>query len=177
MSKQPPPALYALHAGAPCRADGARIYMSMGDVRLPPGFATDRIALYLSGGRQLEYYAGAAWPETLDAVLRDFISGAARHSCSGIAIDDDMPGAAHLLVRVNDFAPVYAAGPDTVPRLKVSLTLTAVSADGKVMADFTVARERAAAANSLTAVTGGLEGLLRAALEDGFRRLTAQAGR
>jgi hypothetical protein len=45
------------------------------------------------------------------------------------------------------------------------------------MADFTVARERAAAANSLTAVTGGLEGLLRAALEDGFRRLTAQAGR
>jgi ABC-type uncharacterized transport system auxiliary subunit len=83
-----------------------------------------------------------------------------------------------LIVRVRDFEPVYAAGPEDLPRLKVSLNFRLVSLRGrKAVLDEAFSATAPAAANTRTAIVSGLEELLRRAVARGFRKAAFLANR
>ena len=176
-SKQPPPALYALHPGETAAAipvAGSPV-VEVAEPQLPAGFDTDRIALQMQGGRRLDYYAGAKWPGPLDEALQDFIVESARQAWAGPLVDTpDLSVPAHyrLAVTVNDLQPVYAAGPESAPELRARLTFTLIALpEEKPVTSFTLKAAAPAASNDLSAVTGGLETLLRAILAEGLGRL------
>lgn len=174
----PPPALYALRPPPPCpRARAGSPMIAVQAPQLPPGFATSRIALYLSSGRRLDYFAGAAWPSELGGVLQDFIIAAGRHAClSAVAPGESAAAPWRLNVRVNEFAPVYAAGPEAAPALRASLSFTLVSPEREeAVLDFTLRDERPAEENSLTSVVSGLEALLGDILGRAYAKTAAAA--
>jgi ABC-type uncharacterized transport system auxiliary subunit len=178
-SKQPAPTIYALHAGAETgqmpsgnRTSGV---ISVDEPTLPAGFETDQIALFLDGGRRLDYYSAAKWPAPLDQVLHGVIIQAGRTVLPKMIIDTpdlNVPANYRLAVKVNQFAPMYARDAETAPELRVSMTFTLVQLpQEKIMSSFTLQDSRPAAGNSLTAVTSGLEGLLQNTLDTAFGRL------
>jgi hypothetical protein len=79
-----------------------------------------------------------------------------------------------LMVKVTDFQPVYAAGPEGIPRLDVSMNMTLVDAvSGKVAATVNAKKSAQASANRMTVVTKELEGLLQAATDQGLRGIAS----
>lgn len=174
-SSTPPPTLYPLHAAAeaPQPAKAQRV-VSVAEPLVPPGFDSDRIAIYLEQSRRMDYAAGAAWPAPLPKVLQDFIVHAAAANPRVMAVlpDSGAPASYNLMVRVNDFEPVYAADAKAVPLLKASMTFSLVALDrNKIIASFTESRENPAAANSLTAITGGLETLAQDMVSQAWQKM------
>ena len=135
---------------------------------LPSGFDTDRIALFMDGGRRIDYYAGARWAEPLDSVLQNVMVRSGRHELPNMIVDTpdlSIPVDYKLAVKVNDFAPVYAGAPDQAPAMRLSMTFTLVSTPHEdVLADFTLESQGRAQDNSVSAVTAGLENMLQAIL-------------
>jgi len=178
-SSEVPPNTYAIHyrAGAVNIVSPVNIHgvLKVQEPDLPPGFETDRIALYLEGGRRLDYYAGAKWPEPLDQVLQDVIVQAGYHALPQMTVDTsdlDVPADYRLAVKVIEFGPVYASGPDSIPHLKTAMIFTLIRLpEQNVIADFTLENGQMAESNNLTAITGGLEDLLRDQLVEAYAKI------
>ena len=176
-SDKPAPSTYALHA-APAATVGTqyRGVLIVARPTIPSGYTSERIVLQMDGGRQMDYYAGAKWPDTLDEVLSDVLIQSARGTFPGMTVDSpsvSVPGNYRLAVTFNDFQPVYAGAPDGIPTLRVSATFTLISLPTEsILSDFTLTSERAAQANTMTAVTTGLEQSLHEVLAGAFKRLT-----
>lgn len=176
-SSQPPATIYMVHAAgctaAPVLSKGV---LSIPEPEMPAGFDTERIALYLAGGRRLDYFAGAAWPDHLGKMLQQVIL---QTPCDIATATPDTANAATatLYVKVNDFEPVYAGGPKATPVLKVSMRFRLTSGDRELpLADFTVQQTGDAPANTLTGVTQGLETLSQAVLAQAFAQLEPRLG-
>jgi ABC-type uncharacterized transport system auxiliary subunit len=175
-SSAPPATTYALHpAAAAVSQNKASGVFSVTEPTLPAGFETDQIALYLDNGRRLDYYAGARWAAPLDQVLQDVLVQSGRNALPGMVVDTpdlNIPTNYKLAVKVNEFAPVYAAGAESSPLLKVSMTFTLVRVpEQKVIADFRLEQSRQMETNSLTAITSGLEAMLQAILGEAYATL------
>jgi ABC-type uncharacterized transport system auxiliary subunit len=142
---------------------------------LPPGFDTDRIALFIGPEKRLDYYAGAKWSARLDELLQDYIVRTARAELPGRVFDTGDVGAnarARLNVRVTEMQPVYAREADKPPELRVALTMTVVALPGNtVRAHVNAAKSAVASENRLSAVTTELEALLQAATRDALQRV------
>ena len=175
-SSKIPPTTYALHpAPYSGQAEGAPatvVVITVPEPALPAGFETDKIALYLQNGRRLDYYSGARWPGFLDEVLQDIIVETGKLAIPGVIFDDGdirLPARYKLAVSVSDFSPVYQNGPEDLPLLKAAMTFTLIKMpDNIVITRFTKRSEQLAAANTLTAITTGLEALLQAILAESF---------
>jgi len=173
--KTPPPTIYALHAApaeAPALPHGKKPpIISLAEPNLPAGFDTDRIALYLAGGRQLDYLAGAQWPEHLGKVLQNMLIASAP---TGGALTVVPPDTAtqpdyRLLVTMLDFAPTYAGDAKSAPEIKVTANFRLVSLDtDKIVLDTTFTAHNAAAANSQTAIVAGLEALTQQVVAEAY---------
>jgi ABC-type uncharacterized transport system auxiliary subunit len=178
-SSHSPAFVYALHPGEACgrgihgRQDKKMLAVAV--PHMPPGFETNRIPLYMAGGRRLEYFSGAEWPEEFDLLLQDFIIRSASHACAPfLAVPADSGAAAYSLeVRVNEFQPVYAASPDLPPELALSMTFTLLSsADRKTVTAFTLLDRKIAAENRISIIIEGMEGMLRRTLSRAFQRIS-----
>lgn len=142
---------------------------------LPPGFDTDRIALYREGGRKLDYYAAARWPDIFDTVMQDFIAR------TGAALFPEMivttafqpaQSDARLQIKVNDFQPVYRGGPDSAPEIVVGLefTLTTIG-DERIIDSFVLTQRRQAVENRLDVIADDMNNMLHAMVSEAFARL------
>lgn len=158
-SKAPPVSIYTLHAEKPeKRSSTAAVFVQ--ELEVPAGFDTPRIALHMSGGRRMDFYADAAWPDALNKVLQDFIIQSA--SFSAMTPDSGVNAPYSLQIKVNDFQPVYHGDATGVPEVRVSLTFRLIlRSDEKLLRDFTLTEKMPASANTITAITGDLETLLR----------------
>ena len=171
-SKAPPVSVYTLHAEKPeKRSSTAAVIVQ--EPEMPAGFDTSRIALHMSGGRRMDFYADAAWPDALNKVLQDFIIQSARFSA--ISPDSGVNAPYSLQVKVNDFQPVYDGEATGLPEVRVSLTFRLIlRSDEKLLRDFTISEKMPASANSITAITGDLEALLRKIVLTGLSRVSKQ---
>lgn len=168
-SKAPLVSVYTLHAEKPeKRVSSSAVIVQEPEV--PAGFDTSRIALHMSGGRRMDFYADAAWPDALNKVLQDFLIQSARFSA--ISPDSGVNAPYSLQIKVNDFQPVYAAEATGMPEVRVSLTFRLIMrADEKLLRDFTLTEKMPASANTITAITGDLETLLRQIVATGLSRV------
>lgn len=171
-SKAPPVSVYTLHAEKPeKRSSTAAVIVQ--EPEMPAGFDTSRIALHMSGGRRMDFYADAAWPDALNKVLQDFIIQSARFSA--ISPDSGVNAPYSLQVKVNDFQPVYDSEATGLPEVRVSLTFRLIlRSDEKLLRDFTISEKMPASANSITAITGDLETLLRKIVSTGLSRVSKE---
>jgi ABC-type uncharacterized transport system auxiliary subunit len=174
-SSRPAPTIYALHA-TPESPSNRKITrtISIPVPEVPTGFDSEKVALYLNGGRRLDYYANMAWPDHLGKVLQNIIVRSAATVPGLLAITPDSGGTAShdLLVKVNDFEPVYTGGANQPPRLKVSLTFRLVSRQSqRTLFVFTLEDERRAASNNQSAVVAGLEALLNDINNRAFQKI------
>ena len=164
-SSAPPVTTYVLHASriAPDAdsSHGPSGILRIEEPVLPAGLDSDRIALYTADGRRLDFYASAKWPAPLNAVLQDVMIEEGRKALPRMVIDTpDLNVTANykLAVRVIDFAPVYRDDTTASPFLKVSANFTLIRLpENSIVLDFTLESGQPATANSLTAVTTGLE--------------------
>lgn len=171
-SKAPPISVYTLHAEKPQkRASSAAVIVQ--EPEMPAGFDTARIALHMSGGRRMDFYADAAWPDALNKVLQDFIIQSARFSA--VTPDSGVNAPYALQVNVNDFQPVYADTAQGVAEVRVSLTFRLIDRSSeKLLRDFTLSEKTPASANTITAITGDLEMLLRKVTAAGLSRIAKE---
>ena len=176
-STAPVPLTYALHPDlttpqTQSHSDGVLFVSRPG---LPAGFDTDRIALYMDGGRRIDYYAGARWAEALDIVLQDVLVRAGRHELPNMIIDSpdlNIPAQYKLAVKVNDFAPLYEQGASGLPLLRLSMTFTLVQMPREnVISDFTLQSEMRAGDNTVSAVAAGLEAMLKGVLPRAYANI------
>ena len=169
-----PTSTYTLHpkntVAAPARGAAAVI---VSKPELPPGLATQRIALQF-GQAQMDYYAAARWSAGLDELMQAVLIQAARQGLKGVAVSTPEEGAAaraKLAVKVTEFQPVYQDTPDTIPMLTVGLTVTVLTQPaGATETQFSVKRTAPAAANTLTEVTKGLDALFQAAAAEAVEK-------
>lgn len=175
-SSRPPPTIYALHAKAGKNQErNISHIISVAEPEVPAGFDTERIALYLYGGRRLDYYANLAWPEHLGKVLQGVIVQSALSVPGMMAVtpDSGIPVPYSLFVKVNDFAPVYAAGAESTPQLKASMSFRLFSLQGQeTLLNTTLSAEKPAAANTQTAVISGIEELLQGINARAFKEIS-----
>lgn len=176
-STEPPGVTYNLHAGE-VQTDiptGAARIVEIAKPAVPPGFETERIALYLDGGQKLDYYAGSKWPDILDNVLQDFT----RRSLTGIlpytvAINPSQSVKAdyRLQVKVNEFQPVYDTGATGNPRVRVSMEFTLIRLpEERIVTNFTLTKEDAVADNRLDLITAALESMARQIQKQAFVKM------
>lgn len=177
-STQKPVSIYSLrYVGevAERSASSGSGIMVVSEPTLPSGMETDKIALYLDGGRRLDYYADARWPESLEDVLQDVMVQAGRQSLPHMVVDTpklNVPANYRLAVKVLDFAPVYQASPDRAPMLKVAMNFTLIQLPSKkILTDFVLEGEQVAAGNDMASVTTGLENLLQGMLTESFEKI------
>lgn len=178
-STEPQTTTYALQ---PLQASGgehtgaARV-VEISRPTVPPGFQTERIALYLEGGRKLDYYSGAEWPDMLDSVLQEVtrrsLTNALPYAVAmapAQAIDPDF----RLQTKINDFQPVYASDAGDTPVLKVSVEFTLIALPSeKIVSSFTLSDEQSAQSNRLDVIAEGLEKMLQDIEGQAFGKLDA----
>lgn len=177
-SSKKPTALYNLrYTGAEIASMDMAGIMVVGEPMLPSGMETDRIALHLDNGRRLDYYADAAWAESLEDVLQDVVVQAGRSALPNMLVDTprlNVPANYRLTTKVLDFMPVYRATPAETPALKVAVNFTLVHLPEKrVVTDFMLENGQMAADNSMPAIAGGLEGLMNGVLSAAFEKIAA----
>ena len=172
-SDQPPMTVYAVHAAPSAAAEKPARVVSVAEPSVPQGFESNRLAVYLQDGRRMDYAAGAGWPGPLPKVLQDFMvqSGSAAPGIMAVTPDSGIPAGYSLLVKVNDFEPVYGADAKSAPQLKLSFTFTLLSGD-KIVSSFTLAEAKTASANSLTVIVGEMESMLQEIAAQAFQNIT-----
>ena len=168
-SDAPAPSIYALRAAPDLAAiDGTSQLSHVIEIQrpiLPPGFDTARMAMYLENGRRLDYYSGAQWAAPLDEAMREFTTQTVRKTLSNVIVSE--PGQStgveyRLQMRVNDFQPVYALGPNQPPRLYASITFTLFKMpEETILTNFTIEQQDAVQKNSLGFIASGLEHMLQ----------------
>lgn len=181
-----PVAIYALHKSPipdnffaeAARESGIMVIPAPG---LPSGLETERIALYMNNGRRLDYYASARWADDLDNVLQDVIIQTGRHALPGMIVDKpdlNIPANYRLAITVNEFQPVYRAGPEAAPQLRSSMTFSLIQLPGEeVLTNFTIENGQQASSNHLSVIVSEMESLLQATLEKAYQRISAELGK
>lgn len=182
-SNEPTANIYSLHEGrnitaASISSNALTKTLEIQRPALPPGFDTARIGMYLENGRRIDYYSGARWASPLDEVLQEFTIQTARKTLPraivaspGQAIDSDY----RLQIKVNEFQPVYSAGPDQAPVLMAGLTFTLLSMPNeKIITSFTIDQQEVAQSNTLGSVTAGLEHLLQSVEAKAFETISVR---
>ncbi|PZO88960.1 MAG: hypothetical protein DI626_00425 [Micavibrio aeruginosavorus] len=176
-STEPPQTIYALRAAENPNAvqGGQARVLEIAKPTLPPGFETDRIALYLDGGRTLDYYSGARWPDILDAVIQDFTRRTASNTLPYVVAtlpNQNQYADYRLNIKLNEFQPVYGADSSGAPELVVDAEFTLVALpEEKIVQSFRLSKRGAAASNNLESVAGGLESILRQIEGEAFERM------
>ncbi len=176
-SEKPPALTYRVNPLPETRQQqmvGSSMVLAIREPVVPPGFETDRIALYMAGGRRFDYYADARWPTHLEDMLQETILRSAQAAWPDTVVTSAEAHTAatyRLETDVIDFEPVYGDGPDGIPLLRVKIRFTLLSTENEVRADFTLGNETTTSANTLTAVTEGLEALLHGIIIQAFARL------
>ena len=180
-SSEPTPTIYSLRAvgsQANVATDHSRKTATIIEVQrpsLPPGFDSARIAMYLGGGRRLDYYSGAKWASPLDEVLQDFTNQSVRKTFTHVIVA--APGQAidssyRLQTAINDFEPVYASGPDSPPVLTASITFTLLAMpEERIVTSFTVEKQAQSQDNTMSSIMAGLESLLQSVEGRAFETL------
>lgn len=179
-SSEPRQTIYALHPvkEAPPTESGLARVVEISRPSVPPGFETDRIALYIDGGRTLDYYSGAKWADILDAVLQDFT----RQSMTNIlpyvvAMSPNEANNANfrLQTKVKEFQPVYGASTSAAPELFVSVEFTLIALPQEdIIGNFTLARRAPATSNDLGNITAELESMMQEIQKEAFGRFDAR---
>jgi ABC-type uncharacterized transport system auxiliary subunit len=144
---------------------------------LPPGLATERIALYFEQDRRMDYYADAKWSGPLDEILQEFVIGRAQQQLPRAVVGKPELASAdyRLSIKVTSFGPVYKAAPDTVPRLDVVMTVTVIDLpEQRVGSQFTIRKSAPASENRLTPITNELGKLLQSAVDEALARVAPQ---
>lgn len=170
---------YTLHppeAGAgEARAERGGTVIAVAKPELPPGFAGDRIALFMGPEKRLDYYAGAKWSGRLEDVLQDYVARTARAELPGRVFDTGDLGANtryRLNVKVTEFQPVYPGAADKAPELRAALTLTVVALPGNtVRGQASAAKSAQASENRQSVVTTELDALLQAATREALQKI------
>jgi ABC-type uncharacterized transport system auxiliary subunit len=175
-SSQAAPAIYSLHGPAPKPQVKESILhvIAIHEPTVPAGFDTDKIALYLYNKRRLDYYNNAVWPERLGKVLQEVVLQSTQEPSGimAVAADSGFPATDEVWIKVNDFEPIYAAGPTEAPFLKASLSFRLVSlANRQILFDATYSAGTPAAANTQSAIVSGLEALLTGIDKKAFREI------
>jgi ABC-type uncharacterized transport system auxiliary subunit len=165
-SAQKPPTVYALQGASVGEKQDTVTPRAIlvPEPHVPTGFDTNKIALYLYNKRRLDYYSNAVWADRLGNVLQGVILQTVSNTAGlmGVIPGWGLPASEELLVTVNDFEPVFAAGADGIPQLKVSLNYQVVSLEnGKLLRSATFSETAPAAANTQTSIVSGLETLLK----------------
>ncbi|MDE1153659.1 MAG: ABC-type transport auxiliary lipoprotein family protein [Micavibrio sp.] len=180
-SDLPAPTVYTLHASAQDGEAKAQPHkakvLSIAEPAMPAGFDSNRIALYLDGGRRMDYYANAVWADVLSKVMQDvLLQSAADHTAFAAVPTDAGTMVSHrLLVKVLDFEPVYSGEAKDVPMLKVSINFRLVSvSNDKIILDTTVPLAEKATANTQTAIVTGLESLLQKSVDAAYDDVSAR---
>lgn len=174
-SNAPPDDYYRLNpVGTIDKAGTSYTSIEVAKPKLPPGFETGRIALYKYDRRQLDYYAGARWPEQLDVVLQDFLvasldaqHGIAAQAQRGAYRRSHSKGDPVLHINVLDFQPEYKGDPTLEPP-EAHIALTAeLIAPGKTVPYFSrhYAVYVPVAENRMSLVTAAMEQGLREVVE------------
>lgn len=180
-SDQPVAGIYALRAAPDLTAiDGGKQVSRVVEIQrpiLPPGFDTARIAMYLEGGRRLDYYSAAQWTAPLDETLQEFTTQTIRKTLSNVIIAEpgQSSGVEYLLqMRVNDFQPVYAGVANQTPQLIASISFTLVKMpEQKILTNFTIEQQDNVLSNNLGLITSGLERMLQSVEGKALETLSA----
>lgn len=164
----PAPALYVLHPAASQVPAGPPVSWALAVARpaAPAGLDTDRIAVIRSA-TTMDYYANAAWPDSLSALLQTALV-AAFEDCGRIPAvgreGDGLKSDYRLDTEIRDFAAHYET-PDGAPQVHVALVAKMVGARSHaVAASLTVDESADAAANSVDAAVEAFDRALGAAL-------------
>lgn len=176
-STEPQQTTYSLRSAAPlpdAQTGPARI-LEIAKPSVPPGFDTDRIALYTEEGHKLDYYSAAKWPDTLDSVLQDFTRRTATNVLPYVVTvtsEQSVQAEYRLQTKVNEFQPVYGSGTSSAPQLDVSVEFTLIKLpQEEIVGSFTLSKTATATSNRLDAITAGLEKMLQEIEGQAFGRL------
>ncbi len=165
---RPAPAIGAEEAGT------ARV-VEVTKPSVPPGFETDRIALYLDGGQKLDYFSGAQWPSLLDEVVQEFTRRTATNTLPfvvAVTPSQSLDADFRLQVKVNEFQPVYDGGIEAAPRLVTNLEFTLISMpEERIVRSFSLGRQGTASSNRLDVIAAGLEKMLQEVEVEAFQKL------
>lgn len=158
-SNAPPVTTYNLRAGAPM-SEGKGIAVAVEEPTVPAGMDTERIILSLDGGRRQDHYAGAAWPESLPKVLQRLLIQSAPRGIVAASPEQDIAARYVLQTDIREFGPVYAAGPDGVPEIRIAAKFKLLRAEGRSHTMvFSRQASMPATANTMTAITADMEKL------------------
>lgn len=177
-SKEPQQTIYALRPGTPAAAAPYDLPAQIVEIAhpiLPPGMDRDRIALYLDGGRKLDYFAAARWSSTLDDVVQEFTRRTASSVLPyviAVTPEENIDPHYRLQVKILDFQPVYDADAAGTPMIEAiaEFTLIALPSD-TVLTSFVLGKRGKANANRLDVVTAGLEKMLQEIEHEAFVRI------
>lgn len=181
-NKEKPESIYTLHGGAMASAKPVKggTVVEVPKPELPPGLESERIALSFDNGRRLDYYADAKWSAPLGNLLQDFTIEKAQQKLPGkIVGTQDLAASAKykLVLKFNEFGPVYEGMPNTPPRLDVGVTVTVIAMPREtVRTQFNLKKSVPVAANNLTMITGGLEKLLQDVTDEALQRAAPDLG-
>lgn len=174
---EPRQTTYALRGNAaePSGFTGPAKIVEIAHPTLPTGFERNRIALYMDGGRKLDYYASANWPGPLDGVLEEFTHRILASTLPAIiTVSPTQPVDAdfRLQTRVIDFQPVYGTSFEAAPLLQTRIEFTLVTLPAeKIVSSFTLESEIEASSPRRDVIISELEAQLQAIETEAFIKL------
>lgn len=177
-SKEPQQTIYALRPGMPAAAAPSDVPAQIIEIAhpiLPPGMDRDRIALYLAGGRKIDYFAAARWSSTLDDVMQEFTRRTASSVLPyviAVTPEENIDPHYRLQVKILDFQPVYDGDSSGTPMIEaiVEFTLVSLPTD-TVITSFMLGKRGRATENRLDVITAGLEKMLQEIEHEAFVRI------
>jgi ABC-type uncharacterized transport system auxiliary subunit len=177
-STEPKPTVYTLRPVAEARtaadAGAARIVEVM-KPSVPPGFETDRIALYTEGGQKLDYYAGASWPDMMDDVFQQTAMRSLRNALPytvAVAPEERMDADYRLRMKIDEFQPVYSGAAEGTPELRASFEFTLIRLpEEKIVRSFILRRDMKADGAGMDSILAGLEKMAQDMFSEAYGRL------
>lgn len=177
-SNEPPQTTYALRPlTTPLSETGSVRIVEVPKPEVPPGFARDRIALYLQNGQKLDYYASARWASGFDEVLEEFTRRSLTTALPYVvtvtpvqSLDADF----RLEVKVNEFEPVYTGAFTMAPSLRTNIEYALIRLpEEKLVSSFTLSHEQQASSSRLDVIIAEMEIMLKENQTEAFNKLSS----
>ncbi len=175
-SSEPQQTTYALRPAntAPLAETGLAQIVEITKPSVPPGFDTERIALYTDGGLKLDYFSAAKWPDILDNVLQDYTRRMMTSSLPyvvAIKPNQTLDANYRMEMKVNEFQPVYNSAATNAPELLVNIEFTLISLPANaVVRSFILSKQGMAESNRLDIIATNLETMLHDIEREAFTR-------
>jgi len=145
-------------------------------VKVPPGFDTQNITIFVDKGRKLDKYADAQWADSIDILVQDVIIRDVETMFLRIEADSERFGGRPdyiLKVDVQAFHPIYEGnGTGGPPKLEVAVQMTMLR--GEIRSRVNISQSNTASENTITAVTADLERSLNAVVYLALQELFPQ---